>query len=74
MQSHTLNRCRDEFFLPDLGIRTLHNNWLELEPREITERAGRILEKRLTGYEKPGMDPSLEKKLTQYVSIRKHNT
>jgi trimethylamine--corrinoid protein Co-methyltransferase len=74
MQSHTLNRCRDEFFIPDLGIRTLHNNWLAMVPREITERARRLLENRLAEYQKPEIDPSLEKKLTQYVSMRKHNS
>ena len=74
MQSHTLNRCRDEFFIPALGIRTLHNNWLAMVPREITERARHLLENRLAEYEKPEIDPSLKKKLTQYVSIRKHNT
>jgi len=71
MQDHTLNRCRTEFFLPDLGIRTLHNNWLEMEPREITARAGLLFEKRLAEYEKPQMDVKLEKKLVDYVKQRK---
>jgi trimethylamine:corrinoid methyltransferase-like protein len=74
MQPHTLKRCRDEFFIPALGIRTHHNSWIEMEPRDITEKAIRILEKRLAGYEKPEMDPTLAKKLTQFVSIRKHDT
>ncbi len=30
MQAHTANRCRDEFFIPDLGIRTIHDDWLEM--------------------------------------------
>ena len=71
MHDHTLNRCRTEFFLPDLGIRTLHNNWLEMEPREITARAGLLLEKRLAEYEKPQMDVKLDKKLVDYVKQRK---
>jgi trimethylamine--corrinoid protein Co-methyltransferase len=71
MHDHTLNRCRTEFFLPDLGIRTLHNNWLEMEPREITARAGLLLEKRLAEYKKPQMDTKLEKKLVEYVTRRK---
>jgi trimethylamine--corrinoid protein Co-methyltransferase len=73
MQPHTLKRCRDEFFIPDLGIRALHNNWLEMEHREITAKARHLFENRLAEYEKPEIDPSLEKKLRQYVSIRKHN-
>jgi trimethylamine--corrinoid protein Co-methyltransferase len=74
IQPHTLNRCRNEFFIPDLGIRTLHSNWLEMDPREITARARHLLEKRLAEYEKPEIDPSLEKKLTQYVTAQKHRT
>jgi trimethylamine--corrinoid protein Co-methyltransferase len=71
MQDHTLNRCRTEFFLPDLGIRTLHNNWLEMDPREISARAGLLLEKRLADYEKPEMDTELEIRLVKYVEERK---
>jgi trimethylamine--corrinoid protein Co-methyltransferase len=72
MQPHTLKRCRDEFFIPDLGIRTLHSGWLAMEPREITARAGRLLKKRLAEYEKPEIDPALEKELIRYVQDRKH--
>ena len=73
MQDHTLDRCRTEFFLPDLGIRTLHNNWLEMEPREITDRAGVLLEKRLAEYEKPEIEADLEERLVGYVEERKQN-
>jgi trimethylamine--corrinoid protein Co-methyltransferase len=73
VQDHTLNRCRTEFFLPDLSIRTLHNNWLEMEPREITARAGLLLEKRLAEYEKPEIDTELEKRLVRYVKERKQD-
>jgi trimethylamine--corrinoid protein Co-methyltransferase len=73
MQPHTLKRCRDEFFFPDLDIRTLHGSWLSMEHREVTARAGRLLEKRLAEYEKPALDPSLEKKLARYVANRKQN-
>ena len=71
MQDHTLNRCRTEFFRPELGIRTLHDNWLEMEPREITTRAGLLLEKRLAEYEKPQMEIKLEEALVKYVTRRK---
>jgi trimethylamine--corrinoid protein Co-methyltransferase len=71
MQPHTLNRCRDEFFIPDLGIRTLHNDWLQMNPREITARARRLVENRLAEYQKPEMDPLIEKTLTKFVDARK---
>jgi trimethylamine--corrinoid protein Co-methyltransferase len=44
-----------------------------MEPRDITARARGLLAKRLAEYEKPEMDPKLEKKLIQYVENRKHN-
>jgi trimethylamine--corrinoid protein Co-methyltransferase len=71
MEMHTVERCRDEFFIPDLSNQTMHNKWLEMEPRNITQRAGKLLEKRLTEYEKPDIDPDVEKRLVQYVTERK---
>ena len=73
MEDHTVSRCRDEFFIPDLSNRGIHDKWLTMEPRDITARAGGLLAKRLAEYEKPDMDPKLEKKLIQYVEDRKHN-
>ena len=72
LQDHTVARCRNEFFIPDLGIRTLHGDWLEMDPSEISARARRLLERRLGDYIKPQMDPQLEKNLIQYVKHRKH--
>jgi len=74
LQMHTVNRCRDEFFHPDLSSQKMHTDWFEMKPREITQRAGVLLKKRLTEYEKPEIDPHLEKDLVQYVRKRKHNT
>lgn len=71
MEMHTLKRCRSEFFIPDLNIRTIHNKWLEMEPRENVERAANILAKRFAEYEKPEVDPDIEKRLVQYVNKRK---
>jgi trimethylamine--corrinoid protein Co-methyltransferase len=73
MQTHTVNRCRDEFFIPDLGIRMIHDDWLEMQPRDITARAKKLLAKRLAQYEKPELDPQLEKDLIQYIKDRKQN-
>jgi trimethylamine--corrinoid protein Co-methyltransferase len=74
MQIHTVNRCRDEFFRPDLSNQKMHSEWLAMEPRDITQRAGKLLKKRLTEYEKPEIDPQLEKDLVQYVRGRKQDT
>ena len=74
LQMHTVNRCRDEFFRPDLSNQKMHDEWFESEPRDIAQRAGKLLKKRLTEYEKPEIDPHLEKDLVQYVHKRKHRT
>jgi trimethylamine--corrinoid protein Co-methyltransferase len=74
MHTHTINRCRNEFFIPDLSIRTIHSDWLEMQPRDITARAKKFLSKRLAQYEKPEIGPQLEKDLIQYIKDRKHNS
>ncbi|UCH22343.1 MAG: trimethylamine methyltransferase family protein [Deltaproteobacteria bacterium] len=73
VETHTVERCRDEFFIPDLGIRAIHDKWFEMQPRDITTRARNLLAKRLAEYEKPAMDPEIEKKLIQYVNEQKRN-
>ncbi|MGD8880887.1 MAG: trimethylamine methyltransferase family protein [Desulfobacterales bacterium] len=73
MEDHTVSRCRDEFFIPDLSNRSIYDKWFAMEPRDITARARGILAKRLAEYEKPEMDPKLEKNLIQYVDDRKCN-
>jgi trimethylamine--corrinoid protein Co-methyltransferase len=72
VEDHTVDRCRTEFFIPDLSDRNNHENWLALELRDITARASSLLAKRLAEYEKPRMDPKLERQLIQYVLDRKH--
>ena len=72
VEDHTVDRCRTEFFIPDLSDRNNHEKWLALELRDITARASSLLAKRLAEYEKPQMDPKLERQLIQYVLDRKH--
>ncbi len=71
LESHTASRCRDEFFIPDLNIRTIHSKWLEMEPRPMEQRASQLLEKRLSEYEKPDIDPSIETDLINYLELKK---
>ena len=71
IEPHTARRCRSEFFIPDLNTRTIHSKWLEMEPRQMDQRASQLLEKRLLAYEKPDIDPLIEKDLIQYVENKK---
>ncbi len=70
-EPHTAKRCRNEFYIPDLNVRTIHSKWLEMEPRQMDQRASQLLEKRLSAYEKPDIDPSIEKELIKYVEDKK---
>ena len=71
LQDHTLKRCRTEFFEPVLGTRANHSKWQQMELREMDKRAGKILESRLAAYEKPDIDPLLERDLVNFVTQRK---
>lgn len=73
-QVHTVNRCRDEFFNPDLISRARHDEWFEIPSQQISARAQKLLEKRLAQYEKPQMDPNLEKHLIQFVKDRRRSS
>ena len=67
----TLELCRTGFFLCDLMCRSEYNEWREDGGKRIDEKASEILTKRLTAYEKPDIDPDIEKDLAGYVAERK---
>jgi len=71
IEPHTARRCRSEFFIPDLNTRAIHAKWLKMEPRQMDQRASQLLEKRLSTYEKPDIDPLIEKDLIHYVENKK---
>jgi trimethylamine--corrinoid protein Co-methyltransferase len=58
---------------PTLNIRTVHTQWQQMELRETDRRARQILKDRLSAYQKPDIDPSLERELIKYVDQRKAN-
>jgi len=71
MEGHTAERCRTEFFEPVLSNRSIHTLWQEMEPREMDQRAGKILENRLSAFQKPDIDKVLERDLVKFVDQRK---
>ena len=71
LEPHTASRCRSEYFIPDLNIRTIHSKWLEMDPRPMDQRASQLLEKRLSDYKKPEIDPSIENDLIKYLEMKK---
>jgi trimethylamine--corrinoid protein Co-methyltransferase len=74
LQLHTVDRCRTEFFRPELSSQKIHSEWFEMEDRDLTQRARELLKKRLAEYTKPEIGPQLEKDLSQYVIEQKRST
>ena len=74
METHTVDRCRDEFFIPDLDIRTTYEEWVANRQKDLGDQARGLIEKRLAAYVKPEMDPKLEKQLLQYVRERRQKS
>lgn len=67
----TFKLCRSEFYMPGLMSRMNADAWLKQGKRRIDEVAQDKVTQRLASYEKPEIDPEIEKKLTQYVEDRK---
>jgi trimethylamine--corrinoid protein Co-methyltransferase len=67
----TYELCRTEFFLPDLMNRQSYMGWLGAGGKRVDEQASEVVTKRLAAYEKPDIDPGIEKDLRAFVSKRK---
>jgi trimethylamine--corrinoid protein Co-methyltransferase len=67
----TLERCRTEFFLPELLNRKNFTDWKSSGKKRLDETARNILAKRLIAYKKPDIDPEVERALSEYVDKRK---
>jgi trimethylamine--corrinoid protein Co-methyltransferase len=67
----TLELCRTAFFLPNLMNRKNYAGWKENGGKYIHERAATLLEERLSAYQKPDIDPQIEKDLSNYIQKRK---
>ena len=67
----TFQRCRTEFFMPTLLSRMDPDSWIKAGSRSIDKIAEERVAQRLGTYEKPEIDPEIEKALTQYVETRK---
>jgi len=71
--ARTYERCRTEFFLPDLMNRQDYESWNMSGKKTLDETATDMVARRLAAYEKPKIDPAIEKELSQYVAKRKNN-
>jgi len=67
----TLEQCRSAFFMPLLANRYDYAGWQENGGRRIEHKATDLLNDRLAAYEKPDIDPQIEKDLQAYIEKRK---
>lgn len=67
----TLERCKTEFFLTNLMNRSSYESWKESGKKRLEESAMDMANQRLSSYEKPSIDPDIEKALSLYVTKRK---
>jgi len=70
-RKRTLERCRTEYFIPELMNRQGYGNWKRAGMQRADVKATAIMERRLAEYVKPGIDPQVEEALVSYVSQRK---
>jgi len=71
VEDHTLQRCRSEFFLPKLSIRTDHGNWRQMKNQEMAARASQYVKERIAAYQQPDLERSITKTLEQYIDSRR---
>ncbi len=68
----TFKLCRTEFHMPALMARQNPDAWSKAGKKSIDMIAEDRVAQRLATYEKPEIDPAIEKELTQYVENRKN--
>ncbi|WP_461395182.1 trimethylamine methyltransferase family protein, partial [Deferrisoma sp.] len=70
-QPKTFKLCRTEFFLPKLANRANYEGWKQAGGLDARQRAAQAVEDRLARYQKPEIDPDVERDLAAYVQTRK---
>ncbi len=68
----TFERCRTEFFAPDLMNRPDYESWNISGKKTLDLEATDMVGKRLAAYKKPKIDPDIERELARYVAERKN--
>jgi trimethylamine--corrinoid protein Co-methyltransferase len=70
-QPKTFRLCRTEFFVPDLIKRQSYDSWKGTGKKRLDQEAAGVLAQRLDSYEKPDIDPAIERDLAEFVAARK---
>ncbi len=69
-QPQTFKRCRTEFYTTDFFNRQNNTGWKSAGSKRIDQIATEKVGQRLEGYEKPAIDPEVERALTVYITKR----
>ena len=69
----TLELCRTEFLATDILNRLPWDAWQSAGDTDISARAHRVALKRLEAYQKPDIDPAIQRDLENFVAERKHS-
>lgn len=72
-QPKTFQLCRTEFYLTQTMNRQNQHGWHAAGAKRIDQVAADKLNQRLATYEKPDIDPSVEKDLSAYIARRRGN-
>jgi trimethylamine--corrinoid protein Co-methyltransferase len=70
----TLEQCRSAFFLPKVVNRHGYAGWQESGGKRMDQKATDVLNDRLSAYEKPDIDPQIEKDLLAFIQKRKNDS
>lgn len=68
----TFKLCRTEFYMPSLMSRKNKDAWAKAGKQHIYQIAEDKVAQRLATYERPDIDPDIEKQLTDFVENRKN--
>lgn len=66
-ESHTIERCRTEFWLPTLGDRSGLEAWWGGEQQDTTSRSTKYWESLLNEYQEPDLGSSLKEEIQAYL-------
>jgi trimethylamine--corrinoid protein Co-methyltransferase len=68
----TFKLCRTELYMTDLMSRMNYDAWTKAGKKRIDQVAEDKVSQRLAAYERPDIDPGIEKDLTAYVAAKKN--
>ena len=73
MQPETAMKCRTAFFPANLTCRSTYDDWAAKNSGDMVARASEYVKERIESYEKPDIDPGIERDLNAYVENKYNN-